>query len=331
MHKTKQTIKSLGEFGLIKYLTKDFVNYNKQVKLGIGDDAAIISSQKDKLEVMTLDTLVENDHFNCKWSTPYQIGMKSMEVNVSDIAAMGAVPNYALASIVITDNTDIKWLEDLYRGIKQVCDKYKISLIGGDTTRGSIKMVSVTMAGAAVKPCLRSGAKKGDLICVTGQVGGSFAGYLGFKNKKKLALYVKKRHLEPKARLDISNKIAQFASAMIDVSDGVASEVKHIANNSSKGAIIYAKNLPIHDDVFKMEEKLGLNKYYCALSGGEDFELLFTISKQNLAKLQKLKLINKNEISVIGEIVADKNKLELILENNKKTEIPGGWDHTKSI
>ena len=329
MPKAKQTIKSLGEFGLIENLTKDFVNYSKQVKLGIGDDAAVINKQKNKAEVVTMDTLVENDHFNCKWSTPFQIGQKAMEVNVSDIAAMGAVPTYALVSIVITVKTDLEWLKELYHGIKQVCDKYKITLIGGDTTRGAIKMISVTMVGIAPKPVLRSGAKVGDLICVTGQVGGSAAGYFSLKNNKKITPYIKKRHLEPKARLDTSGTIAKYANAMIDVSDGVGSETKHIAKASKKGAIIYAKDLPIHKDVFKIERQLGFKKYYCALSGGEDFELLFTIGQENFIKLQQSKLIKNNDISVIGKIVKDQKKLELMLDDNQKTDIPGGWDHTR--
>ena len=329
MAKKIKQIKSLGEFGLIDYLTKDFTNYSKQVKLGIGDDAAVICKNNKEFEVVTMDTLVENDHFNCKWSTPYQVGMKAMEVNVSDIAAMGAVPSYVLISIVITNNAEIEWLSELYRGIKQVCDKYKISLIGGDTTRGDLKMISVTMVGITKKPCLRSGAKTGDLICVTGQVGGSSAGYLSLKKGDQLTSYIKKRHLEPKSRFDISSQIAKLASAMIDVSDGVGSEVKHIVSASKKGAIIYAKNLPVHADVFLAEEKLGLNKYYCALSGGEDFELLFTINQQDLGKLQKSRLIKKNEISVIGEIISNKKRLELILENNQTVKIPGGWDHTQ--
>lgn len=323
-----KTIKALGEFGLISHLTKNFPKYSKNIKVGIGDDAAVIIPSKNDQLVITTDTLVENDHFNCNWSTPFQIGKKAIEINVSDIAAMGAEPTYVLVSIVITTKTDITWLSQVYRGIKQVCQKYKISLIGGDTTKGSIHMISVTMLGAANKPCLRSGAKVGDLICVSGQIGGSAAGYFGLKSGKKLAPYIKKRHLEPVARLDVSCKIAKFINAIIDISDGAGSEVKHIAKASQKGAIIYANRLPMHKDVLTMEKKLGLTKYYCALSGGEDFELLFTISKSNYKKISKL--FKKDEISVIGEITANSNQLDLVLEDGSKKEIPGGWDHTRS-
>jgi len=207
--------------------------------------------------------------------------------------------------------------------------KYQISLIGGDTTHGGLHMISVTMAGITQKPCLRSGAKAGDLVCVTNQVGGSAAGYFGLKNNKQITPYIKKRHITPKARLDISSQIAKFASAMIDISDGVGSEVRHIAKASEKGAIIHASRLPIHKDVFRMEKALGLSTYYCALSGGEDFELLFTISKPNLAKLRKIKNIKNNDITVIGEITNNKKQLELILDNNKRVDMPGGWDHTE--
>lgn len=324
----KSSLKKLGEFGLIKELTKNFKVYQKNIKVGIGDDAAVRQIGLNKFEVITLDTLVENDHFNLAWSKPEQIGRKAIEVNVSDVAAMGAKPTYALASLVISKNINLAWLKKLYAAMQKLCAEYKISLIGGDTTHGEIAMISIAMAGEASRKnlCLRSGAKIDDLICVSGETGGSMAGYLSFKNGLKLTAYLKKRHLEPKARLGLSQKIAAYASAMIDVSDGVASEVKHIASVSEKGALVYAEKLPIHQDVFRLEEKLKLKKYYCALSGGEDFELLFTISAKNLAKL-KTKLSSREKISIIGKITNKPNEFNLILPSGQAQKLPDGWDH----
>ena len=319
------TPKKYNEFSLIHELTSKFTDFH-QIKTGIGDDAAVIDNH-GKLQLITTDTLVENDHFSIKWSTPYQIGKKAFEVNVSDIAAMGGLPTLTLVSLVINKNISTSFLQEIYRGIKEICNKYQITLIGGDTTHGTELVISITLLGK-VNPenlCLRSHAKTNDLIGVTGKVGASYAGFLALKNNISLDQfsYIKKKHLEPQSRLTASQIIAPYANAMIDVSDGVASEVRHIAQNSKKGAIIYTKKLPINPEVDKIEQKLKLKKNTCALSGGEDFELLFTITEENVLKLQN----HFQDFTVIGKILADPKKLDLIDFDNQRIDLPFGYDH----
>lgn len=334
------SLSDLGEFGLIDVWQKKLPKFSG-FSVGIGDDAAVRTLPNGNLEVWTTDTLVENDHFNRSWSSPEQVGSKAIEVNVSDVAAMGAVPKFVLVNLVLSPEISQEWTERLYDSIGRVCAKYEISVVGGDTTHGALAMISITCVGEIESKnsgnlCLRSDAEVGDLICVTGEVGGSMAGYMGFKNGvlgdgighpqgERLWdwCYVLKRHLEPKSRLGASGIIAPLAHAMIDVSDGVASEVKHICRRSSVGAKVFAEKLPIHEEVFAMEENLGKKKFSFALSGGEDFELLFTIAPENAKKLRG----KFGDFSVVGEITGNKDQRDLILPNGDIDVLPGGWDH----
>jgi len=302
-------MKIKNEFQLIKTLTKNFKIYHHDLKVGIGDDTAVIKNGK-KYFLLTCDCLVENDHFNCAWATPKQIGRKAVEVNVSDIAAAGGLPKYMLVSIVLTKDTREKWVKDVYTGMKEICDKYKITLAGGDTTHGPIKMLDIFLLGETKKPILRSNAKTNDLICVTGQVGGSTAGLKLFRQNKKVPIILRQKHLEPKARLDVSHIIAKYANSMIDVSDGIGSEVRHICEESKKGAIIYAEKIPLCPGATLKD----------ALSGGEDFELLFTINKNKLKKLKNI------DYTVIGEIKNKKYGIWL-MKNFNKLLMPKGYDH----
>lgn len=320
-----------GEFDLIDHLTSRLPKFGlgNQIVEGIGDDAAVINRGDGKLELITVDTLVENDHFTVDWSTPEQIGRKAMEVNVSDIAAMGGQPTMALVSLVINDQTENSWLERVYEGIREVCEKYQVQIIGGDTTHGATRMLSITQFGEVDQAdlCLRSMAKAGDLICVTGKVGGSTAGYKALRSGFKvneLPEYLRKRHLEPKARMDVVGRLKKFANAMIDVSDGVGSEVRHIAKKSGLGAQIFKEKLPVDQEVLTMEEQLGLEKFSCALSGGEDFELLFTVEQQQAAGLRAI----FDDFTVIGEMLADTGVLVCVGENGNVEEMPRGYDHT---
>lgn len=306
--------KITDEFKLITDITKNFKKYHQDIIAGIGDDAAVIKNKNNYL-LITTDTLVENDHFNLKWCTPQQVGKKSVEVNVSDIAAMGARPTYMLVSLVIKKNTDAHWVKRLYQGMKSACDKYKISLVGGDTTHGTVIMINITLLGKTKKPILRRDAKINDLICVTGQVGGSQAGLKLLRKNKKLPGLLKRKHLEPKARLDVSGIIARFANAMIDVSDGVASEVKHVCQQSKKGAVVWAEKIPVCPGANLKD----------ALSGGEDFELLFTAPQKNLNKLKKKEV----DFTVIGKIQEQKNGIYLFFNCNRM-KMPGGYDHFKA-
>lgn len=287
---------------MINELTDDFMKYQSDLKAGVGEDVAVIK-QNDGFLLATTDALVENDHFNVEWSTPEQIGKKAVEVNVSDIASTGGRPTYLLASLVLRKATAEKWIKGVYRGMKRACDKYKITLAGGDTTHGEINVISVALLGKTKRPILRSGAKTGDLICVTGQVGGSSAGLNKLLTKKKMPSILKKKHLEPVARLDVSGNIAKCANSMIDVSDGVASEIRHLCEQSQKGAMVRLDGIPLCPGATLRD----------ALSGGEDFELLFTVPKKDRVKLKNV------DFTVIGEI---KNQNFGI-----RPDLPGGFDH----
>jgi len=312
------------EYSLIETLTGGFQNFHPVFK-GIGDDTAVLKNGDRAFDLLTTDTLVENDHFSLQWSSPEQIGKKVMEVNVSDIAAMGGLPKYLLIALVITAKTPESWIKNVFNGIRESCEKYGITLLGGDTTHGEIHMISATLTGSCERDrlSLRSDAKPKDLVCVTGQVGGSAAGYLALKKGVPLTPYVQKRHLEPVARLEASQEISKHAHAMIDVSDGVGSEVRHICRESRFGAVIFENKLPVHQEVFDMEKKMGIHKYYCALSGGEDFELLFTVAPDNLPKLKRV----FSDFSIIGEMKGNPRELVLVSESGEEKEIPGGYDH----
>ncbi len=306
-----------GEFALIERVTRKVKD--KSVKVGIWDDAAVIKWKKNLFLVLTTDMLVENDHFSLKWSTPFQIGAKAMEANVSDIAAMGALPKYALVSIALSKKVSVKFAEELYRGFYSVARKYGFELVGGDTTHGKLIVLNVCMVGEVDKRNLRlrSDAKVGDLICVTGDLGKSAAGLEVLRKRKKGNV---KQHLEPKARLKEAGKIAPYVNAMIDVSDGLASEVRHICEMSSVGARIFKERIPLSKNTKKLAKKVKKSPHDFALNGGEDFELVFTTPKKNLKKIRGVKY------SVVGEILPKKDGI-FLLENGKKTALGKGFEH----
>ena len=303
-------MKIKSEFKLIESIEKQFSLFDKNILKGIGDDVAVIKNGQEFL-LATTDMLVEDDHFNRKWSTPEQIGKKAVEVNVSDIISTGGAPTNMLISIALIPGTNFNWITKVFKGIKKAANKHKISLVGGDTTHGKTCVINVCLLGTTKKPILRSTAKPGELICVTGKLGGSSAGLKLFQKNKKLPPNLKKRHLEPKARIDVTKSIFKYVTSMIDISDGLASEVKHICKQSKTGAIIFQDKIPLEKNACLID----------ALSGGEDFELLFTIKKNNLNKMEN--------ITVVGEI---KNKSYGIwlIEGNKKIKMPGGYDHFKN-
>ena len=231
-----------GEFALIKKLTNIIPSQSKDVLVGIGDDAAVIrsSNNKDMFLLVTTDILVEGEHFKKSWGTAKQIGIKAIECNVSDIAAMGGVPTYLVISLAIPPTTKVEWCEQLYQGIDETCTSYGIVIVGGDTTQAPVETINITLLGSVSDKnvCLRSHAKAGDLLAVTGPLGASAAGLNLLKNSLPLTAYLEKKHLTPKCRLDAALKLAPLVNAMIDISDGLASEVNHICNNSHVGATI---------------------------------------------------------------------------------------------
>ncbi|MCX6799281.1 MAG: thiamine-phosphate kinase, partial [Candidatus Diapherotrites archaeon] len=262
-------LRSIGEFGLIQMVKRK--PRNRNVLVGIGDDAAVVRFGGKKL-VWTIDMLVQDDHFSLKWSTPKQIGIKLMEVNVSDIGAMNAKPLYALISICLTKDTSVGFVKGLYEGIYSIARKYGIDVIGGDTTCGEKIVLDVTMIGEpAGKLCLRSSAKKGDCIFVSGKIGDSTAGLELLRHNVKGFARIKKEHLQPTAELRKALAIGKIANSMEDVSDGLASEVRNICNESKCGAEIFVDKVPIAPDVKKAAALLGKSALDWALFGGEDF------------------------------------------------------------
>jgi thiamine-monophosphate kinase len=308
-------IKDIGEFGLIDRITKN--PKNKDILVGIGDDGAVVKTKG--LQVLTTDCLVEGDHFRTDWFTPEQIGMKAIEINVSDIAAMGAVPKYVLVSLALPKDLDVEFVEDLYKGMWKVCDKYNIEIIGGNMTHCNQIVISITVTGDVDKRylCLRSGAKPNDFILVTGQIGNGRAGLRLQQENLNGFEQVKKRYLEPKANYDKALEIAPFVSSMEDISDGLASEIEHICDESKCGAIIYKDKIPITDQVREIAQELNEDEYDYALYGGEDFEMVFTVSKDNLDKVNGI---------LVGEIT--KNRVIKLFTDGKEKIISGkGYDH----
>lgn len=311
-------IKDIGEFGLIDRITKK--PKDSRIIVGIGDDAAVVKIKG--LQVLTTDCLVEGDHFRTDWFTPQQIGMKSIEINVSDIAAMGAEPNYVLVSLALPKDLDVEFVEGLYKGMWNVCDKYNIEIIGGNMTHGQQIVISITLAGEVDKKnlCLRSGAEPGDLIFVSGPLGNGRAGLRLFQNNLKGFEKVKKGYLEPTANLDNALKIAPYVNSMEDISDGLASEIKHICNKSKCGAIIYKEKIPVSDQVRDVADELREDEYDYALYGGEDFELIYTVSKENLTKVNGF---------LVGEIVKNKD-IKLLYKGKETMVTEKGYDHFSS-
>ncbi|CAN2041085.1 Thiamine-monophosphate kinase [Candidatus Magnetomoraceae bacterium gMMP-15] len=315
-----------GEFALIKELSSIIPSTSQDILVGIGDDAAVLklNHKSNEYMIVTTDTLVENDHFNTLWSTPEQIGIKSIECNVSDIAAMGGTPNFMFISLVLTPDTTVEWTKGLYKGMAESCKKHGVITAGGDTTHGTVKTISITLMGSVSKNklCLRSHAKPGDLIAVTGNLGASTAALKLLKQNLPVSPYLLKKHLTPCCRLDASQKLAPIVNAMIDISDGLASEVNHICMQSNVSACINAEDIPLHNDVKDAGKTLNILPENFALNGGEDFELLFTISPENLDKLKNKKLI----YYIVGKITSGSNSF-LVTKSKDKIPLKGGYNH----
>ena len=312
-----------GEFGLIVRIKSKIKLYSKDVVAGIGNDAAVLNYDKNNYILFTTDMLVENVHFSLKYYSPQQIGMKAVEQNVSDIAAMGGIPKFAIVSLALPNDIDVEFVDKLYNGINEKSKKYKISIVGGNITHSKEIVDSIAMIGFAEKKnlTLRKGAKINDLIFCSGDVGKSSTGLELLKHN--IAGNSIKKHLEPKSRLDLARKIVKVGiNSMIDVSDGIASEIKHICSESKVGARIYADKIPLSKNTIIDAKKLHKNPLDFALYGGEDFELVFT------APINKLKQLKKHDIVVIGEIVNKKYGTKLV-KNNRKLELKIGFVHFK--
>lgn len=319
-----------GEFELIKSVTKKVIH--PDILVGIGDDCAVLKQKNDpdNYLLLTTDTLIEGVHFSWRWYTPEQVGKKAMEVNVSDIAAMGGTPLYALVAASFPKLTEVKLIKQLMDGVYASAEQHHIAIVGGNTTQSDVIMITITLVGQVHQKnlCLRSSAKEGDLLCVTDTLGESAAGLAilqqyGLKTVKNKRWNVQK-HLKPTARLQEGQELAQKGiHALIDISDGLGSEIYHICTQSKVGAIIEKEKIPLSENTKKLAAVLNKDPYKFALTGGEDYELLFTIEEGVFALLKKA---SKTPLTVIGKILPQNNGVYL-LDGKKKKPMPQGWDH----
>lgn len=339
---SKTPISSLGEFGLIALLTKDFESKNKETILSFGDDAAIVSCKENQQTVVTTDMLVETVHFNLQYTPLMHLGYKSVVVNLSDLVAMGAEAKQILVSVSISNKYTVEAMEELYKGIKAACDNYKVDLIGGDTTSSASGLViSITAIGLVEKglQILRSGAKENNLIAVTGDLGAAYMGLQILERENKVFQnnaefqpdldsypYILRRQLRPEAQFKLLEKIKEAGvkiTSAIDVSDGLSSELLHLSKASKVSVRIYEDKIPLDPETIKTAEEFKLNPILCAMHGGEDYELLFTFPIEDKDKIEKIK-----DISIIG-YTSDISNGNKMITSDGKSEIDltaQGWD-----
>lgn len=335
-------ISSLGEFGLIDHLTQNNEAKNASTILSVGDDAAVID-HFGRQTVITTDLLVEGIHFDLSYTPLKHLGYKSVVVNLSDIYAMNATPTQIVVGIAISNKFSVEALDEFYEGIYTACEKYGVDLVGGDTTtsqRGFV--ISVTAIGEVAPDSYvkRSGAKVNDLICVSGDLGGAFLGLTLLEREKRIfeetgaqpdlegQAYIVGRMLKPEARKDVIEYFAAqdiVPTSMMDISDGLSSEILHICKQSEVGCVLYEDKLPLNEDTKAFAYKLELDPTACALSGGEDYELLFTVSQSDYEKINE-----NNGLSIIGYITeAGEGKHIITRGGNKHALVAQGWNHLK--
>jgi thiamine-monophosphate kinase len=318
-----------GEFKLIERLAAIVGQDHGELVVGIGDDAAVIRTGPEPAPylVVTTDLLVEGSHFNDKWCSPEQVGQKAVACNASDIAAMGGKPAWMFVSLVLTPRTEVDWVEELYRGMGKACRNHGIVLAGGDTTHGPVTSLNVTLLGNVTQDhlCLRSQARPGDAVMVTGTLGASAATLALLNKNHEPGTYLRNKHCAPGCRLDISDTIAPLANAMIDISDGLGSEIRHICRQSRVGAEISTDQIPLHSEVRRAADLLGLDPVDFALQGGEDYELLFTIPPQQAEELKK----RTADCRQIGIITQKQCEPMQIMPDGSKIRMPDGYNHFK--
>jgi thiamine-monophosphate kinase len=332
-------IDSLGEFGLIDHLTKNNETRNAGTLLGVGDDAAVID-QFGRQSVISTDLLIEGIHFDLMYTPLRHLGYKAVAVNLSDIFAMMATPTHITVSIALSSRISVEALEEFYEGVYAACEKFDVDLIGGDTSSSkSGFIISITAIGevAPDKYVTRSGARPTDLICVSGNLGAAYLGLQLLEREKKIFLenpgvqpdlqqqaYLVGRILKPEPRGDIAEWLQEnniMPTSMIDVSDGLSSELLHLCRNSDTGCTVYEDKIPIHAETTEIALQFGVSPVTCALSGGEDYELLFTIRQEDYEQVAR-----NNNISVIGYMTVKGEGTNLVTKGgNKHKLISQGW------
>jgi len=339
-HPSKTPISSLGEFGLIEHLTHSFKLNNKSSLLGVGDDAAVLEF-KNTLTLVSTDLLIEGVHFDLSYVPLKHLGYKAVVVNLSDLFAMHATPSQITVSIAVSNRFPLEALEELYQGIGLACKNYNIDLVGGDTTSSTQGLIiSITALGSASKEKIirRKGAKENDLIVVSGDLGGAYAGLQILEREKAVFkvnpnsqpdlssyTYSIGRQLKPEARgdvIDLLNSLEIVPTAMIDISDGLSSELLHISKASQVGCHIYEEKLPIDPEVLSICEEFKFNSTTAALNGGEDYELLFTIDQKDYEKIK-----NHPLLTVIGHCADLKRGNQLITGLGQQIALEAqGWN-----
>ncbi len=334
-------IATLGEFGLINHLTKGLQLENESSKYGVGDDAAVLSYPSDKVTLVTTDLLMEGVHFDLTYVPLKHLGYKSAVVNFSDIYAMNGTPRQITVSLAVSKRFSVEDMEALYAGIRLACEQYHVDIVGGDTTSSLTGLaISITCIGEADKNKVvyRNGAKETDLICVSGDLGAAYMG-LQLLEREKTVLknsegvqpdfsgkeYLLERQLKPEARKDIVEKLAAAGivpTAMMDISDGLSSELKHICTQSNVGCRIYEEHIPIDYQTAVMAEEFNMNLTTCAMNGGEDYELLFTVPIADHEKVSQME-----GVRLIGHITKPELGCVLITRDGQEFELKAqGWN-----
>jgi thiamine-monophosphate kinase len=337
----RSEISSLGEFGLIDRIKSQFSLRNPSSIVGIGDDAAVIESGNEMI-LLSKDIFIEGIHFDLAYMPLQHLGYKAISANVSDIAAMNGKPAQVVVGIALSNRFSVEAVDTLYSGIKLACEDFNVDLVGGDTTASPLGLViSVSIIGKANKKniALRSGAKVHDIICVTGDLGGAYIGLQVLQREKEVFKvnpamqpeiekyeYVVKRQLKPEARMDIIYELEEadvIPTSMIDISDGLASELLHISKNSQVGIKVFEDKIPIDSQTFEAAMEFNIDPITCALNGGEDYELLFTIKQSDLEKIK-----NHPDIHFIGHVHS--NAIQNLMITKQGSVIPlkaQGWNH----
>src|SRR5688572_3642999 len=344
MSNERTEVASLGEFRLIEHLTKNIEIRNASTILGVGDDAAVID-QFGKQTVISTDLLLEGVHFDLMYTPLKHLGYKAVVVNLSDIYAMNAIPTQITMSIGFSNRFSVEALDEFYEGVYAACEKYGVDLIGGDISssqKGFIICVTAIGEVAPDKFVKRSGAQKGDLLCVSGDLGAAYVGLLFLEREKKIFMespgvqpdlegesYVIGKLLKPEARKDIIEFLAKqeiIPTAMMDISDGLSSEILHICEQSELGCVLYEDKIPVAGPMKQAAFKFEIDPTACALSGGEDYELLFTIPQSDYEKL-----VLNEEISVIGYMTPAEEGAQIITKGGSKYPVTAqGWNHIRA-
>ena len=336
-------IATLGEFGLIRHLTEGIELKNESSRYGVGDDAAVLSYPADREVLMTTDLLLEGVHFDLTYVPLKHLGYKSAVVNFSDIYAMNGTPRQITVSLGLSKRFSVEDMEALYAGIRLACEEYGVDIVGGDTTSSLTGLtISITCIGDVErgKAVYRNGAHKTDLICVSGDLGAAYMG-LQLLEREKLALkdagedvqpdfagreYLLERQLKPEARRDIIQKLREAGvqpTAMMDISDGLSSELLHICTQSKVGCRVYEEHIPLDYQTAVMAEELNMNVTTCALNGGEDYELLFTVPIADHEKVSEME-----GVKLIGHITKPELGCALITRDGQEFELKAqGWNH----